>query len=97
MKKNLKFLLINPTAPCWRVEPGQRPAKRTRIFRYSMLSSLYVAAALPANVEVQIIDEEIEPINFESDADLIGISFMTYNAPRAYEIADKFRERKVNL
>ena len=43
---------------------------------------------MPSYVETQIIDEDVEPINFDTDADLIGISLMTYNAPRAYEIAD---------
>ena len=58
-----------------------------------MLSSLYVAASMPTYVDTQIIDEDVQPINFDTDAPLIGISFMTYNAPRAYEIADQFRER----
>lgn len=56
-----------------------------------MLPSLYVAASMPAYVNTKIIDEDIEPVNFDTDADLIGVSFMTYNAPRAYEIADQFR------
>jgi radical SAM superfamily enzyme YgiQ (UPF0313 family) len=59
-----------------------------------MLPSLYVAASMPPYVDTQILDEDIEPIDFDSDADLIGLSFMTYNAPRAYEIADKFRYEK---
>jgi radical SAM superfamily enzyme YgiQ (UPF0313 family) len=59
-----------------------------------MLSSLSVAAAMPANVETRIIDEDVDPIDFDIDADLIGISFMTFNAPRAYEIADIFRKKK---
>jgi radical SAM superfamily enzyme YgiQ (UPF0313 family) len=59
-----------------------------------MLPSLYVAASMPPYVETQIIDEDVEPIDFDTDADLIGISFMTYNAPRAYEIADRFRVEK---
>jgi radical SAM superfamily enzyme YgiQ (UPF0313 family) len=56
-----------------------------------MLPSLYVAASMPSFVETRIIDEEIEPIDFETEADLVGVSFMTYNAPRAYEIAARFR------
>jgi radical SAM superfamily enzyme YgiQ (UPF0313 family) len=36
----------------------------------------------------------VEPIDFDVHADLIGISFMTYNAPRAYQIADRFRLEK---
>jgi len=58
-----------------------------------MLPSLYVAASMPSYVETQIIDEDVEPIDFDTDADLIGFSFMTYNAPRAYEIADQFRSK----
>jgi radical SAM superfamily enzyme YgiQ (UPF0313 family) len=49
---------------------------------------------MPPYVETRIVDEDIEPINFDTDADLIGISFMTYNAPRAYKIAERFRVEK---
>lgn len=74
----------------WRINKNERPVN-SRVFRFSMLPSLYVAASMPSFVETQIIDEDVESINFNTDADLIGISFMTYNAPRAYEIADRFR------
>ncbi len=89
----IKFVLINPTSPLRRVRHGERPPS-PRIFRFSMLPSLYVAASMPSYVETMIVDEDVEPIDFTTDADLIGISFMAYNAynaPRAYEIADKFR------
>ena len=86
----LKFTLINPTSPLWRVKKRERP-KNSKVFRFSMLPSLSVAAAMPPQVETTIIDEDVEPIDFDTDADLIGISFMTFNAPRAYEIADHFR------
>jgi hypothetical protein len=89
--QRIKFLLINPASPTWRVQAGER-ARGSRFFRFSMLSSLSVAACMPPHVETRIIDEEVEPIDFETDADMIGISFMTYNAPRAYEIADRFRQ-----
>lgn len=89
----VKFLLINPTSPLRRAgSAGNPPSKR--IFRFSMLPSLYVAASLPPGVQVRIIDEDLEPIDFDTDADLVGISFMTYNAPRAYQIADRFRLEK---
>jgi radical SAM superfamily enzyme YgiQ (UPF0313 family) len=89
----MKFLLINPTAPFWQVARGKHPSKKTQAFRFSMLSSLYVAAAVSPLFETVIVDEEVEPIDFEFDADLVGISFMTFNAPRAYEIADAFQKR----
>ena len=89
----LKFVLINPTSPLRRAKDGE-PSRVGRIFRFSMLPSLYVAASMPSYVETKIIDEDVEQIDFDTDADLIGISFMSYNAPRAYEIADKFRYEK---
>jgi len=90
---SIKFILINPTSPLRRVRSGERPPS-PRYFRFSMLPSLYVAASMPPYVETRIIDEDVEPIDYDTDADLIGISFMTYNAPRAYAIADRFRQEK---
>lgn len=91
--RSLRFLLVNPAAPQWRVTAGNRPSPVTRVFRFSMLSSLAVAAAMPEGVETRILDEEVEPLDLEEPADLVGISFMTFNAPRAYEIADAFRRK----
>ena len=89
----MKFLLINPTSPAWRVQQGAHPHKSTQMFRFSMLSSLYVAAAVPQPFQTVIVDEDVESFDFDSVADLYGISFMTFNAPRAYEIADELRRR----
>jgi len=91
--RSLRFLLVNPAAPQWRVTPGRRPRGITRVFRFSMLSSLAVAAAMPEGIETRILDEEVEPLDLEERADVVGISFMTFNAPRAYEIADAFRRK----
>ncbi|MEW6376442.1 MAG: radical SAM protein [Thermodesulfobacteriota bacterium] len=62
-------------------------------FKFPPLSVLTLAASTPEDVEVSIIDENLEPIRYEIDADLIGITVMTPQAPRAYEIADMFRKR----
>lgn len=91
--KHIRFVLINPTSPIWRVQGGERP-HQSRYFRFSMLPSLYVAACMPPYVETHIVDEDVQPVDFDVDADLIGLSFMTYNTPRAYEIADFFRTRR---
>jgi radical SAM superfamily enzyme YgiQ (UPF0313 family) len=49
---------------------------------------------MPPGVETRIVDEDVEPIDFDLEADLVGISFMTFNAPRAYAIADRLRREK---
>lgn len=88
----MKLLLVSPTSPLWRArEPGAY--RGARAFRFSMLSSLTVAAAMPPDVETRVVDEDVEPVDFDKDADVVGITFMTYNAPRAYEIGDEFRRR----
>jgi len=62
-------------------------------FKFPPLSILTLAASTPDDVEVFIIDENLERINFIAEADLIGITVMTPQAKRAYEIADEFRGR----
>jgi len=57
------------------------------------MSLCAVAAATPPEVEVSIIDEAVEAIDFHQEADLVGITAMTSTAPRAYEIARAFRDR----
>ena len=46
-----------------------------------------IAALTPTDIEVEIKDENISDIDFESDADLIGITTNTHLAFRAYRIA----------
>ncbi len=90
----IKFLIVCPAAKEFRVGTvGGRAAWRMRVFRFSMLTPLSVAAAAPDSVEPRIVDESVEPIDFDAEADLVGISFMTFNAPRAYEIAWEFKRR----
>ena len=90
----LRFLLIHPASSRARVLRG-RPRPADRIFRQSVLPCLYVAAAAPPWVETRIVDEDAERIDFDADVDLVGLSFMTLSAPRAYEIAARFRARGI--
>ncbi len=61
------------------------------------LGLLIVAALTPPDFEVDFIDENYEEINFDIRYDLVGISAMTQQATRAYEIADEFRKRGVKV
>lgn len=54
-----------------------------------------VAALTPPEIEVTIVDENIESVNFQEPVDFVGISAMTKIANRAYQIADRFRDRGI--
>lgn len=57
-----------------------------------------LASTIPRElgIEVSFLDENIEKINFDAiDADLVGISVMTPNAPRAYQISSQLRRRGI--
>ena len=56
-----------------------------------------IAALTPEDIEVSITDENIEQIDFDKPVDLVGVTCSTWLAPRAYEIADEFRQRGVTV
>ncbi|MBM4017876.1 MAG: B12-binding domain-containing radical SAM protein [Planctomycetes bacterium] len=49
------------------------------------------AAVVPRSWQVEIIDECVRPVRVARDVDLVGITAMTCQAPRAYELADAYR------
>jgi radical SAM superfamily enzyme YgiQ (UPF0313 family) len=55
----------------------------------------YLAALTPPDWEIKLIDEQLEPIDFDYRADLVAISTWTLYSYRAYDIADEFRRRRV--
>jgi len=56
--------------------------------------ALYILEGLtPREHQVEIIEEETDDIDLEYECDLVGISCMTANAPRAYELSLEFKKR----
>ena len=58
---------------------------------------LIIAALIPTSHEVILIDENIDNIDFTEHFDLVGITAITQQAVRAYEIADTLRENSVKV
>ncbi|MBI3989882.1 MAG: B12-binding domain-containing radical SAM protein [candidate division NC10 bacterium] len=57
---------------------------------------LQLASVTPPGIEVEIFDEKVEPLPETLETDLIGISvFTTANAPRAYELAARYRSQGI--
>src|SRR3989338_5421905 len=61
------------------------------------LSLPTLAGLTPRDIDVEIIDENIEPIDFNDKVDLVGISYFTAFSNRAYEIADEFKNRGIKV
>ncbi len=59
------------------------------------LSLATVAGLTPEEHEVRIINDYNEKINFDENVDLVGLTALTSQAPRAYQIADAFRKKGV--
>jgi radical SAM superfamily enzyme YgiQ (UPF0313 family) len=83
----MKLVLINP---------------RNRVSLYGdylwqPLALGYVAAATPKHWEVELIDEQCEGARDYSEvqADVVGVTAFTTQAPRAYRIAEQFRSRGI--
>jgi radical SAM superfamily enzyme YgiQ (UPF0313 family) len=71
--------------------------KKIRMSTYPSLGLAMLAALTPPEMSVKIINEEYEKIDFDEAVDMVGISFQTPAAPRAYEIADQFRRNGVTV
>jgi radical SAM superfamily enzyme YgiQ (UPF0313 family) len=73
-----------------------RPLYLNRALYSPLAGLLAVAAVIPRDqYEVVLTDENIESIDFDLKADMVGISAMTSYVNRGYEIADKFRAKGV--
>ena len=66
--------------------------------RYAPLTLTTLASLIPPEIptEVALLDEGVDDIDPDAiDADLVGITVITGTAPRAYELARKFRMRNI--
>jgi radical SAM superfamily enzyme YgiQ (UPF0313 family) len=69
----------------------------TKRFSAFSLSLVILASLFPSDVEVKIIDEYVEPIDFDEFFDLVLVSFFTLGATRAYDIGDTFKKKGVKV
>jgi radical SAM superfamily enzyme YgiQ (UPF0313 family) len=91
----MRILLVLPAADHLRVTRERPLVPRRAMLRFSVLPLTTVAALTPPGHEVAICDENVEALDLEAEVDLVGVTFMTALAPRAYAIARHFRSRGV--
>jgi len=89
----MKIALISPKGPLYR----HRGGIFKKNLRYAPLTLTTLAALIPPEIEaeVQIIDEGIEEVDLNLQADLIGMTVITGSSMRAYTLADHFRSRGI--
>jgi radical SAM superfamily enzyme YgiQ (UPF0313 family) len=84
--------LINPKTNSFTT----KPIYMNRALYSPLAGLLAVAALIPEDeYEVVLTDENIEPVDFDLNVDMVGISAMTAYVNRGYEIADRFRARGI--
>jgi radical SAM superfamily enzyme YgiQ (UPF0313 family) len=57
------------------------------------ITGIHLAAITPSGYRVRVFHQQVHPIDFDTDADLIALSFFTGFAPEAYRLADEFKKR----
>ncbi|HHH79857.1 MAG TPA: radical SAM protein [Thermoplasmatales archaeon] len=88
----MKILLVEPN-----IKPGTFSRLDAKFAVIPSSSICQVAACTPKKHEVEILNERYDKVRFDSSHDIVGITSVTKDAPRAYEIADRFRELGVTV
>jgi hypothetical protein len=57
------------------------------------ITGIHLAALTPPDYQVRVIHQQVQPVDFDTDADLIALTFFTGFAPEAYRLAHEFRKR----
>lgn len=91
----MKIALISPKGPLYRARGGIFK----KSLRYQPLTLTTLAALVPEELgaELRLIDEGIQEVPEDLEADLVGLTVITGTAPRAYELAARFRKRGIKV
>jgi radical SAM superfamily enzyme YgiQ (UPF0313 family) len=84
----MNILLIFPS----KLDHNERPIKYRKGF-LPPLSLAILHGLTPAEHNVEVINDFVENVDFSKSYDLVGITAMTSQVVRAYQIADRFRNR----
>jgi radical SAM superfamily enzyme YgiQ (UPF0313 family) len=92
----MKILLVSLIKDYLRADSPKNP-KGTIFLRFPSLALANIAALTPSKYDIQVCDEQISPIDYDLDADLVAVSVNTSVSLRAYEIADNFRKKGMKV
>ncbi len=82
-----RLLLINPTSE-------HKALGNITATAWPPLNLPYLAAVTPSHYQIEVIDENIEPFRYKA-ADIVGITAYTSSVPRAYRIAEIYKNKGI--
>ena len=83
-----KILFINPTI-------NNTVFGKMKMLALPPMGLGVLASRTPEKYRIRIIDENVDPIDFDTRADLVAVTATTGQAPRAYQIINEFKKRGV--
>ncbi|MCX5717657.1 MAG: radical SAM protein, partial [Nitrospirae bacterium] len=89
----MKICLINPCFPLSLWDFSYSRDIDGNIFPFPPLALATLAALTPGEYEVVICDENVKPVDFDTEADIVGITGYHIQKERVYQIADSFRSK----
>jgi len=93
----MKILIIENV---WRGGTKYRILEKTLLTSFAILPTLHarqIAAITPKKHDIHLLNERYEKIDFNKKYDLVHINFTTSTTKRAYDIAEKFRSKKIKV
>jgi radical SAM superfamily enzyme YgiQ (UPF0313 family) len=87
-----KLMIIQ--AASYRARDDRRPL---RIRKRRLVGAVmpYLAALAPPGWDVTLVDDAVEDVDYNAAVDVVAITARMVTSLRAYEIADRFRDRKI--
>ena len=87
-----RLMIVQPTPLYSQAKPVPYRIRKRRLVGAVMP---YLAALAPREWDVTLVDDAIEEPDYDAPVDVVAITVRTVTSFRAYEIADKFRERNI--
>jgi radical SAM superfamily enzyme YgiQ (UPF0313 family) len=90
---DMRIVLVNPAvrSSFWTFQEASELLTRPGYMANLALPTL--AALTPDDIEVEVVDEAVEAIDFDVECDIVGITGYVTHAARLFEIATEFRRR----
>lgn len=89
----MKICLINPRLPLSLWDFSYSRDIDGNVFPFPTLSLATLAALTPGEHEVVICDENVKHVDFDTDADIVGITGYHIQKERVYQLADSLRSK----